>query len=456
MVVAKEMLYCEKNETIALSLRQSSTDSPKLCRSDNGTRFDIILSWLCRDGQDFCMAAYIALLLLGDSDRASQLRRLTLKKRHIPSVIDTVAHAEVAMHQHILDGIEPLDWFGQGVSESVVKEGDSISSTLGTRIVTLLADLAIVCLVKGGRDLSPVLSMFLKHNLHYSANRTFLLLAGIFLKKLHRYYGRETGDLPGSESTDELLWPVKSLLCIAVARHCMKEALILLDAAAPSELRGFSDEQLCTSLVSLIIGASSFAPSILLSLTRSAANGVQRRYWESISHGQKLMLSLLHINEHYPMLKQPEIRDWILDIMQRAISICANGGDNFDSVPSEWLSSLCIACLSNANCKWEKLSISAPSRSPETTLSEVEDQFGDKLYLHRYENEVVKSAFLASSVDLHELDSDVIIPTLLLLQRREQKWHANGVVSTQTLLNHICTLAGRRSASSRLSSKVRL
>jgi len=395
------------------------------------------------------MAAYIALLLLGDDECANRLRSLTRDERRTLSVIDTATNAEVALRQHVLDGIEPLDCFAGHSLTWILEEGDSVLSHLGPKNLTPLADLTIVCLVKGGQYLSPVLSMFLTHNPHYSANRACIVLVGIFLKKLHGYYERESGDSFTSKDIGELLWPAKSLLCVAVARHCMQETLILLESAAPSEIRGVSDEQLCTPLVRLIVGASSFAPSLLLSLTRTAANGVRQRYWESVSHGQKLILSLLSVEEHYPMLRQTEVRDWVLDMMQRAVCVCANRGDDLETVPSDWLSSLSIACLSNANCRLERLLTTARLGFPASIGAE--NQFGDNIYLYHHEKEVVKSAFIASSFDLNNLDFNIIIPALLLLQHREQKWHNDGAVSTQALLNHICTLAGRRSASSRFA-----
>jgi hypothetical protein len=72
------------------------------------------------------------------------------------------------------------------------------------------------------------------------------------LKQLQVYHCRKTVDLLFSEIIDDLLWPVESVLCIAVYRNHIEEALLLLEAAAPTELRGSKDEELCGSLVTII------------------------------------------------------------------------------------------------------------------------------------------------------------------------------------------------------------
>jgi hypothetical protein len=180
----------------------------------------------------------------------------------------------------------------------------------------------------------PALSTFLKSNSHFNKKRAVKILLGFFLKQLQVYHCRKTVDFPFSEIIDDLLWPVESMLCITVSRNHMEEASLLLEAAAPTELRGGKDEDLCASLVKIIVQSSVYAPAILLSLTLTTVYGEPQRYWSTATHYLKLKLSLLYFDEHFPMLLIGEIRSWILAEMYQAIESCANEVDDLDRVPT--------------------------------------------------------------------------------------------------------------------------
>jgi len=133
-------------------------------------------------------------------------------------------------------------------------------------------------------QMSPVLSLLLKQNIYYNANPACRVLLGIFLTNLHEYHQNKACSRQIENNVADVLWPVKSLLTIAVSRNCINETLILLNAAAPNDLRGIKDEDLCTSLVRLIVEASPFAPPILLSLTCSGKDGVHQRYARTLDY----------------------------------------------------------------------------------------------------------------------------------------------------------------------------
>lgn len=445
--VAKEILHCGKNGLIVLSHRRASADPLE----NYGTHFDTILAWLCRERRDFFMAAYIALLILGDFDCADLLRSLILNKQKMFINKDILPSTDATTHQHILDGLELPPCYGHGLSTA--PRGERITpQSLMLKKKSRVADLAFVCLVKGMQQMSPVLSMYLKQNIYYNANQACRVLLGIFLTNLHEYHQNKACSSHIGNNIADVLWPVKSLLTIAVSRNCINETLIFLNAAAPNDLRGITDEDLCTSLVRLVVEASTFAPPILLSLTCPGKDGVQQRYWQSVPHCQKIKLTLLKINDRYPLLFLREVRAFVLDEMNKAINACVTGVADFEQrVPSEWLRYLCIACLSNSNFRWQSLLASANSRCLSNYLSVNEDQFGDHLNLKQHENELLKSAHLSSTFDLNNLDFDATISTLLILQHREQTWEKDCVVSTQALLNYICKLAGGRQLSSRFA-----
>jgi hypothetical protein len=349
---------------------------------------------------------------------------------------------ETRTHQHILDGFEAAPCFGH--SDFVNNVEDKVLLHRPSNRIFHISDLALVCLVKGGKRMFPALSKFLKSNSHFNTNRAFKILLGIFLKQLQVYHCRRTVDFPFSEIIDDLLWPVESMLCIAVSRNHMEEALLLLEAAAPTELRGSKDEDLCASLVKIIVQSSVYAPAILLSLTLTTADGEPQRYWSTVPHYLKLKLCLLYFDEHFPMLLIGEIRSWILDEMYQAIESCANEADDLHRVPTNWLCSLCVACLSNSKCEWKRLTtLNSFQASKIFSSSELSDPFEDYLNLYCFENDVLDGAF-TSPFNLNKLDFDLAISALLTLEYRGQKWDDDCIVSTQMLLNHICKIAPGR------------
>lgn len=381
------------------------------------------------------MAAYICLLILGDIDCVKQLQRLSIKTNFN---FDDLSSFETRTHQHILDGIEADPCFVHRDFVNIVE--DKVWNRPSNRI-SHLSDLALVCLVKGGKRIFPALCTFLKRNSYFGTNRAFKILLGLFLKQLELYYHQKKVNVPFTDIIEDLLWPVESILCIAVARNHMEEALLLLEAAAPTELRGSIDENLCASLVKTIVQSTVYAPTILLSLTLTTEDGVQQRYWNTVSHYLKLKLSLLYFDEHFPMLLIGEIRSWILDEMYQAIESCANAVDDLDRVPTNWLCSLCVACLSNSKCAWKQLTASKLFQAAKIHLSsEWSDPFANHLELYCFENDILDGAF-SSPFDLNKLDLDLAIPALLTLEYRGQKWDNDCIVSTQMLLNHICKLA---------------
>jgi hypothetical protein len=127
------------------------------------------------------MAAYICLLILGDMDCVKQLQRLRLKTNFN---FDDLTSLESRKHQHILDGIEVDPCFSPSDFVNIVE--DKVWNRPSNRI-SHLSDLALVCLVKGGKRVFPALCTFLKRNSYFSTNRAFKILLGLFLKQLEIY-----------------------------------------------------------------------------------------------------------------------------------------------------------------------------------------------------------------------------------------------------------------------------
>jgi hypothetical protein len=259
------------------------------------------------ENDELCSA--VSILALSERDapekRGNELLASVDRWKSLDGPSSHLSSLETRTHQHILDGFEAAPCFGH--SDFVNNVEDKVLLHRPSNRIFHISDLALVCLVKGGKRMFPALSKFLKSNSHFNTNRAFKILLGIFLKQLQVYHCRRTVDFPFSEIIDDLLWPVESMLCIAVSRNHMEEALLLLEAAAPTELRGSKDEDLCASLVKIIVQSSVYAPAILLSLTLTTADGEPQRCWTKVPHYLKLKLCLLYFDEHFPMLLIGEI-----------------------------------------------------------------------------------------------------------------------------------------------------
>ena len=133
--------------------------------------------------------------------------------------------------QGLLDGVELLDYSS---------DRDDLDSTLVT-----LADMAVGCLIKGAYAMLPTLRLFLEEDNHYNATRASLMLAATMacvlsidseavLAMMGEGYNINVKSSPSGE---DLVWLVRCLLWVGVARDSLKDTLMLLNAIVPDALR---------------------------------------------------------------------------------------------------------------------------------------------------------------------------------------------------------------------------
>jgi hypothetical protein len=109
----------------------------------------------------------------------------------------------------------------------------------------------------------------------------------------------------------------------------------------------------------------------------------------------------------------------------------------FKTMPTEWLKELSMACLTNAGCHLDGILRTTLGESLEETPD------SDGLNQHLEELRTVRNAFMPAPVS-GGLDFDILIPALLILESRIVAWREPSNVSTQSMLNAACYLAGRR------------
>jgi hypothetical protein len=243
-------------------------------------------------------------------------------------------------------------------------------------------------------------------------------------------------------SYDDLLWPVRCLLEIGVSRSYLSTALLLLNATIPDELRRRPQQHLNSpsiptinlteKLVTLIIACDKNATGLLLDLVDDIS---RCKFWLSLDHKTRLLLSLTDIEKRCPLLRHSEVRYWARDVLHACLkdekSANANVGE---MVPTDWLQKLCVACLYNAGCELKYVNV---SKSPDDSR-----KYEDGLEQHKAEILETRNA-LISTPGSGGLDFDIIIPCLLLLQSRGVNWREKNETSTQSILDATCYLAGR-------------
>ena len=134
--------------------------------------------------------------------------------------------------------------------------------------------MAVGCLIKGAYAMLPTLRLFLKEDNHYDATRASLMLAAttacmlsIDSEAVSAMMGEGYNiNVKSSPSGEHLVWLVRCLLRVGVARDSLKATLMLINAIVPDELRNRrcgnvpkysvpSMEQ-CKKLVTLILRSS--------------------------------------------------------------------------------------------------------------------------------------------------------------------------------------------------------
>jgi len=400
------MMSSDCSSIYSISLRHDSL------RQRSSTSFTALLSWLSSE-EDYFTAASLSLSLLNDGDSLYQLWKDTGK---------ICGEEEKHVLGGLLDGVAPV--YRDNDEEMIRK----------TR--TELADLAVGCLVLGGLSMRATLNTFLRNDMSYDPPRVSLMLAAQTSKSLSEL------EKPDSDSFETALWPVDSLLRLGVSRDFLVSVVLLLNATVPDELRCRqrgdlpADKppslDLCKALVAKIVSFSEDALQLLLNVVDEKS---RKPFWESLEHSVRIELVLLRVDGCFPFLRNNEIRSWVVSQLQRGIE--SNGAISYgrDLLSSEWLSKLCYSCLSNAECPVvREISISLP----EHDLSSDNDRVDD--FCTRMEN---LGRSLTSGSGSGGLDSDLVIPALLILGLRGDSWHSVSMVTTQDILCTVCDLAGR-------------
>lgn len=384
--------------------------------------FNDVLSWMSQQ-EDFFTAASVALALLRD---AETLRQLWTATEHVE------ADEEMSRLEGLLDGIIPLD--------------HDLNNVLHNE--RQLADMTVGCLVKGGFTMSSTLELFVSHDIHYDPSRACLMLVAATAcavsgdeETMKSAMGRNYKADDNHEKN--ILWPVKCLLQLGVSRGYLAKALILLNATIPDELRRrrpigtvvtmAPSMTLCTSLVSLVVGAAPGAAELLLGLVDQQSRS---RFWQSLDHETKLALALVSISGKSPLLRQAEVRAWARLQLNECIKdeISASGVNVYEVMPTEWLRQLCMACFLNAGCDITYL---YEPNLPDGLVDEAND-----IEHHACRIRLTRNALIAAR-GTGGLDFDLVIPALLLLSHRGSQVQDEFQVSTQAVLEAACYLAGR-------------
>jgi hypothetical protein len=407
--------------------------------------FQQILAWLAKGG-DFFIAASIALDLLQDGETLYHLWRNA-------SMIDE--HEEESKLGGLLDGIVPIQ---------IVHQHEPERSNTNVYVVHL-ADMTVGCLIKGGASMADTLRKFLNKNEFYDPARACLMLAATTA----RIMGESLEEKKSKINNDDLLWPVKCLLQIGIARDYLDTALLLLNVTIPDELRhrnrpaGMETLELTKNLIALIVASNPTAIDMLLDLTDDET---KCGYWKSLDHETQLALALVEINFSFPVIQNPEVRAWV----REELHLCLK---NEVKLPTLWLQKLALACLTNSGCdltdfemdrastgtKSERRSspseMTSTSQRPwthragrEESINLDEDDGLCQLQLELFET---RNALMSSSNGFG-IDNDLLISCLLLLRIRNDHWLPGDheyfgnktFAPTQTLLDAACYLAGRR------------
>ena len=475
-----------------LCLRSGNTASPHIMLSlrqlvvDNGkaSPFQQVLAWLVKR-KNFFVAAGIGLDLLQDADSLYHLWKNA-------EMIDE--EDEETKLFGLLDGIIPV----RLLDENRRAHGTNLNLT-----ATHLSEMTVGCFIKGGATMAETLVRFLERNKLYNPTRVALMLSLITSNLLSKNPMRNqisnqfNWKFPEDETIfDELLWPIKCLLRVGTERGYLNEILTLLNNTVPDELRNrypedTKEEQntasfnltLTKKAIRLILESDPVALDILMSFIDDQS---QENFWQSLDHRTKLALFLMNIDSSFPFLRHPDSRLWA----RGELDSCFREKSN---LPTIWLQDLSVACLRNASCDLDDLRItecedrllkSQQSESSDTTSvtgtnvpsqvltdfeespSELKDNPMRKMQV---EIERTRNALLPSTELWHGIDYDLLLPTLLLLENRHAHWlppslspssknsssSEESFVSTQTLLDAVCYLAGRTPSLSGSSTSAR-
>lgn len=243
------------------------------------------------------------------------------------------------------------------------------------------------------------------------------------------------------DPSEDLLWPVRCLMRMAVVRNCLPSAILMLNYTISNELRwqapksrGLSSSPrpslgLFLALVEIVLESSEEATRLLLDMMVEETGSL---YWFSIDDDARLALCLISIRAKHVMIQEPEVRVWVLDKLKEEIESLAESSYHHGTLlPDEWLKEVITGSFCNAECDLLGLDSVLMTSDEELTC---------------YRQDMIRIRdVLASEKYSCNLDYDILIASLLILARRDcDTWREGCNIPVQTLLNSVCDLAGRK------------
>ncbi len=297
----------------------------------------------------------------------------------------------------------------------------------------------------------------------YNAPRACLMLVGATASAVSKepppnvqpYKGENIVDLLSAveSPSEDVIWPVRCLMKMAVVRNCLPSAILMLNATIPNELRWRAPKSrglataprpslgLFLALVDIILESTEEATRLLLNMMDEETGSP---YWFSIDDDTKLALSLLSIRGKHVMLQEPEIRTWCLDRLKEEIessSAVNSYNANEPFLPDGCLKEVVAGVFYNAECD-----LGLGVDTVVATASRAKSDLACNEEVASYRQDMVSvQELLVPQKRSGGIDHDIVIAALLILARRGcNSWREGTRISTQTLLNTVCDRAGRK------------
>ena len=253
--------------------------------------------------------------------------------------------------------------------------------------------------------------------------------------------------------SEELIWPVRCLMKMAVVRNCLPSTILMLNATLPNELRwrapklrGLASAKrpslgLFLALVDIILESADEATRYFLNMLDEESGS---SYWDSIDDDTKLVLCLVSIRGKHRILLEPECRQWALSRLKQVIEAPSEPiyNDEDSPLPNGWLDEVVTGSFRNAGCDIGLGidSVVMPCSSPKS-----ESLSNGEISCYR-QDMICAQNLIVPQQQTGGLDFDLLIASFLVLVRRGCDWREQ-TTSTQTLLNIVCDMAGAKTIS---------
>jgi len=300
---------------------------------------------------------------------------------------------------------------------------------------------------------------FTSQNKLYSAPRASIMLVGTLaaavskepLSEVEQNNADNIVDMVSTASnpSEDVIWPLRCLMKLAVVRNCLPSAILMLNATLSNELRWRAPKSqglasaprpslgLFMSLSGIILESTEKATRFFLSMM-DEDSGLP--YWYSIDDDTRLALILMSIRGKRVMLQEPEVRTWALDRLHDEIKRPTSDSAYFlngSLLRKGILTEFVVGALCNAECYLSQ-GMDAIGLPKCKAMSRDEDVACYRLDMLRVRDLLVPN--------IGGLDYDLVIASLLILARRGcDFWREGSQISTRILLNTVCDLAGRKS-----------